>query len=119
MMSMSRRDEAAGSRLDKYNLIALLARGGMGNVYLASSLGTAGFSKLFTSVKELKPELVGDEMFLKMFLDEARLSARLAHPNIVQTFEVGSEGARHFIVSGVPRRADARVPREAPEAAWL
>ena len=87
--------EPAKNRLGKYHLIALLARGGMGNVYLASAQGNSGFNKLLV-VKELKPEYVGDEMFLKMFTDEARLSARLAHPNIVQTFEVGEE--QHFLV---------------------
>ena len=83
--------------IGKYHLIAELARGGMGNVYLAASQGPGGFSKL-VAVKELKPELCDDETYVKMFLEEARLAARLIHPNVVQTNEVGSDGERHYMV---------------------
>ncbi len=69
----------------------------MGVVYLAVAQGPARFSKLHV-VKELKPELVEDQTFLEMFLEEARLAARLNHPNIVQTYEIGSDGNRHYIV---------------------
>ncbi len=82
--------------LGKYHLIAEIARGGMGIVYLALLQGKAGFNKLVV-VKELKSDLVEDPGFLTMFLDEARLAARLSHPNIVQTHEIGNEGARHFM----------------------
>ena len=85
------------SEIGKYKLVAELARGGMGNVYLASTHGPGGFSKL-VALKELKPELCDDEIFVTMFLEEARLAARLTHPNIVQTNEVGSDGRRHFMV---------------------
>lgn len=83
--------------LGKYQLIAEIARGGMGIVYLAVTTGPAGFSKLFV-IKELKPELVDDTGFFDMFLEEARLAARLSHPNIVTTYEVGADGKRPFIV---------------------
>ena len=68
-----------------------------GNVYLAALQGPGGFNKLLV-VKELKPDLADDDTFVSMFQDEARLAARLVHPNIVQTNEVGSEGRRHFMV---------------------
>jgi len=55
------------------------------------------FEKLVV-VKELKPEMCDDEVFVTMFLEEARLAARLIHPNIVQTNEVGTDGSRHFMV---------------------
>jgi serine/threonine protein kinase len=82
--------------LGKYQLIAEIARGGMGVVYLARVQGPGGFNKLVV-VKELKPELVEEPAFLTMFLDEARLAARLNHPNIVQTNEVGNDGDRYFM----------------------
>ncbi|HEU4726645.1 MAG TPA: serine/threonine-protein kinase [Kofleriaceae bacterium] len=82
--------------LGKYQLIAEIARGGMGVVYLAMVQGPGGFNKLVV-VKELKPELVEEPAFLMMFLDEARLAARLNHPNIVQTNEVGNHGDRYFM----------------------
>jgi serine/threonine-protein kinase len=84
-------------QLGKYQLVAEIARGGMGVVSLAVATGPARFSKLLV-VKELKPELVEDATFLEMFLEEARLAARLNHPNIVQTYEIGAEGKRHFMV---------------------
>jgi serine/threonine protein kinase len=89
--------ESIVPELGKYHLVAELARGGMGIVHLAASQGPGGFNKLLV-VKELKPELSGEEGYVAMFLDEARLAARLTHPNIVQTIEVGSEGTRHFMV---------------------
>ena len=83
--------------IGKYHLVAELARGGMGVVYLAAAQGPGGFSKLLV-VKELKPELTQDDSYVSMFLDEARLAAQLTHRNIVQTIEVGSEGSRHYMV---------------------
>ncbi|HEY4057332.1 MAG TPA: serine/threonine-protein kinase, partial [Kofleriaceae bacterium] len=68
----------------------------MGVVYLALVQGPGGFNKLLV-VKELKAELAEDPQFLTMFLDEAKLAARLNHPNIVQTNEVGNDGSRHFM----------------------
>ena len=84
------------TELGKYRLIAELARGGMGIVYLALVRGPGGFNKLFV-VKELKHHLVEDPQLVAMFLEEARLAAKLSHANVVQTIEVGSEGERHFI----------------------
>src|SRR4051794_27307336 len=69
----------------------------MGVVYLAVARGPSRFNKLVV-VKELKPELAEDDAFLAMFLEEARLAARLNHRNIVQTHEVGNDGAHHFMV---------------------
>src|SRR5512143_2313133 len=68
----------------------------MGDVYLGVAQGPAGFSKLMV-IKMLRPALAEDEQFLAMFLEEARLAARLNHPNVVQTVEVGNEGSRHFL----------------------
>lgn len=92
------RPEPIGRRvaLGRYQLIAEIARGGMGVVYLASSQGAAGFRKLVV-VKELKHELAQDPDFVRMFMDEAKLSARLNHRNIVQTNEVGNEEGHYFM----------------------
>src|SRR5688572_15022109 len=80
----------------RYRLLATVGHGGMSDVHLAATLGPHGFHKLLV-VKELRPPLAQDPEFLTMFLDEARLAARLAHPNIVQTYEVFSDGGRYFI----------------------
>ncbi len=84
-------------RLGKYRIIAKLGQGGMATVYLSVVPGPAGFNKLLV-VKELKEDLSHDPDFLNMFLNEARLAARLNHPNVVQTYEVGVEEGRHFLV---------------------
>ncbi len=82
--------------LGKFRLIAELGRGGMSEVYLAVVAGPAGFNKLMV-LKLIKNELAEDPEFIAMFLEEARLSARLNHPNIVQTNEVGEHNGRYFI----------------------
>jgi serine/threonine-protein kinase len=85
-----------GDQIGRYRLLAELARGGMGIVYVAAAQGPAGFQKV-VALKELQPELVRDSEFLTMFLEEARIAARLNHPNIVQTIDVSESDGRHFI----------------------
>ncbi len=89
--------ETPAIEIGKYRVVAELAKGGMGNVYLAIAQGPGRFNKLL-AVKELKPSFCEDETYVAMFLEEARLAARLTHPNIVQTNEVGSDGNRHFMI---------------------
>ena len=83
--------------LGRYLIIAELGRGGMAEVYLAVARGPSGFSKLMV-LKLLRAQYSEEQVFLDMFLAEARLAARLNHPNIVQTYEVAEEGGRHCIV---------------------
>jgi serine/threonine-protein kinase len=82
--------------LGRYRLVAELAQGGMAAVYLAVARGPAGFNKLLV-IKEIRREIAEDPEFLTMFLDEARLAARLNHPNVVQTNEIGCDDGRYFI----------------------
>lgn len=80
----------------RYRLIAEIGRGGMAEVYLAVAQGPAGFNKLVVVKKALRDLALQPEI-LRMFLDEARLAARMNHPNIVQTYELGEEDGRQFI----------------------
>lgn len=82
----------------KYHLIASLGQGGMANVYLALMAGPAGFSKLLV-IKVLRRDelLPGAEDAVQMFWSEARLAARLVHPNIVHTYEVGEFQGNYFL----------------------
>lgn len=83
--------------IGKYHVLAELGRGGMSQVYLAAVAGPGGFNKLVV-LKVLLDGLASDDpAFIQMFLDEARLAARLNHANIVQTNEVGSEDESYFI----------------------
>jgi serine/threonine-protein kinase len=82
----------------KYRLLAELGHGGMADVFLAVAEGPAGsgFSKL-TVIKRLRKNLAEDPEFVTMLMDEARIAARLNHPNVVQTNEVGHVGTQYFI----------------------
>jgi eukaryotic-like serine/threonine-protein kinase len=80
-----------------YELIAQLGRGGMADVYLAHLAGHSGFAKLAV-VKRKRLHEDEDPDLMRMFADEARLSAVLNHPNIVQTFEVGEDSSGPFLV---------------------
>jgi eukaryotic-like serine/threonine-protein kinase len=88
---------ATPETIGKYRIIAKLGQGGMATVYLSIVPGPAGFNKLLV-VKLLKEELVHDPDFLSMFLNEARLAARLNHANVVHTYEVGTDGDQQFLV---------------------
>ncbi|MBX3222051.1 MAG: serine/threonine protein kinase [Labilithrix sp.] len=80
----------------KYQLFASLGRGGMADVFLSVARGQMGFNKLAV-IKRLRQALAEESAFRNMFLDEARLAARLSHPNIVHTYEVGEQGGVYFI----------------------
>jgi serine/threonine protein kinase len=80
----------------KYTLFELIGRGGMAEVYKGRIQGPAGFERTFV-VKRILPHLSDDSTFIKMFVEEAKLSARLAHPNIVHIFELGSVEGEYFI----------------------
>ena len=84
------------STIGKYQLIANLGHGGMADVYLAIVHGPVGFNKLMV-IKRLRPSLAEEPEFLSMFLDEARLAARLNHPNVVQTNEVAEVDGIYYI----------------------
>ena len=73
--------------LGRYELLRPLARGGMGEVYLARRRA-AGVEKWLV-VKRMRPERAGDTRFLDLFMREARLSMSLTHQNIVPVFDFG------------------------------
>jgi serine/threonine-protein kinase len=87
---------APSAAFGKYELFAKLGSGGMAEVFLALSRGMAGFNKLVV-LKRLRPSVAEDTAMISMFLDEARLAARLHHPNIVNTYEVGEHEGAYFI----------------------
>ena len=86
-----------GTQFGKYQLLASIGQGGMADVFLAVAQGPAGFNKLLV-IKRLRLARPSDEPeYIGMFLDEARLAARLNHPNVVQTNEVGEHEGAYFI----------------------
>jgi serine/threonine-protein kinase len=90
-------DPTSSKDAGKYRVIADLGQGGMANVYLAVARGPSGFNKLVV-LKSLRTDFAVDSEFVGMFLEEARLAARLNHPHVVQTYEVADYAGRPVIV---------------------
>ena len=80
----------------EYELLEKIATGGMAEVYRARKHGAAGFEKIVV-IKKILPELARDEEFLQLFQDEARITSRLMHVNIVQVFDYSRLGEEYFI----------------------
>ncbi|MDX2012790.1 MAG: protein kinase [Myxococcaceae bacterium] len=91
----------------RYQLIKKLATGGMAQIYLARQLGVQGFEKLLV-VKRILPHLAENEDFITMFLDEARIAARLNHPNVVQIFDLGQQDDTFYIAMEYIHGEDVR-----------
>ncbi len=99
--------------LGPYELLQRIATGGMAEVYLARRAGPHGFQKV-VAVKRILPQLAQDEDFVAMFVDEARVCARLAHPNIVQVFDFGEhDGELYMAMEYVDGTTAARLVRAA------
>jgi serine/threonine-protein kinase len=71
----------------RYTIFEPFASGGMATVHLALLSGSAGFERV-VAVKRMRPELLSDAAFVRMFQDEARLASRIVHPNVVTTLDV-------------------------------
>jgi serine/threonine protein kinase len=89
----------------KYTLFERIGRGGMADVFKARVQGPAGFERVFV-VKRILPHLSEEPQFTRMFIEEAKLSARLNHPNIVQVFELGAVDKEYFIAMEYVRGRD-------------
>jgi serine/threonine protein kinase len=84
-----------GERFGKYLLVGEIAVGGMAEVFLAVHKGLEGFIKVVV-IKRVLPHLMNNADFVRMFVDEARLEARLEHPNIVRTYEFGEVKGQYY-----------------------
>ena len=81
----------------KYRLTERIGSGGMAEVFGAIGEGPEGFERAFV-VKRIHPHLSHTPEFVRMFVDEAKISARIVHPNVVQVFEFVFHDDSHFIV---------------------
>jgi eukaryotic-like serine/threonine-protein kinase len=107
----------------RYEVLRPLATGGMATVYLGRVSAAGGFERL-VAIKVMHPHIAGEADFVTMFLDEARLAARIRHPNVVATHDVaqGPEGLflvmdyvdgppLHLIVKAAAKRREG-IPLE-------
>ena len=84
------------ARFGKYELIRRLAKGGMAEIFLARSFGVEGFERHLV-IKRILPDLASSAKFVGLFIKEAKISASLSHPNIVQIYELGRVSSDHYI----------------------
>ena len=119
----SGREDAVTQRVGKYRLLASLGQGGMADVFLASADGPSAIDgRKLVVVKKLRAHLADDEEFLTMLADEARITARLAHPNVVRLYEFDASEEQLFLAMefldgqslGRIQRRSARVRKEMP-----
>ncbi|MCU0662439.1 MAG: serine/threonine protein kinase [Myxococcota bacterium] len=82
---------------EKYRVLRKLDSGGMAEVFVGEAESLEGFKKR-VAIKRVLPHLAENKKFLAMFLDEARLSLRLNHANVVQVFDIGHSANTYFIV---------------------
>ncbi|MCB9653501.1 MAG: cyclic nucleotide-binding domain-containing protein [Deltaproteobacteria bacterium] len=108
-----------GEAFGKYELLAPIASGGMAEVWLARSSSIGGFEKRL-AIKRMRPEYSGNAQFVSMFIDEAKLTVALNHPNIVQVFDFGQVNDDYFMamefVDGVDLALLARRLRKTRRA---
>jgi eukaryotic-like serine/threonine-protein kinase len=94
-------EEGAAPKADvisgKYRLMRSLGIGGMAEIFLARQVGPEGFDRM-VALKRIHPHLAKNDVFVDMFVQEARLSARLSHPNIVPIYDVGQMDGHFYIV---------------------
>src|SRR5262249_54266513 len=88
---------APGEWIRNYQITAKLQSGGMATLLLARKEGPGGFART-VAIKVIHPHLSLDESFVRMFVDEAVLSARISHPNVVHVEEFGEHDGLYFLV---------------------
>jgi serine/threonine-protein kinase len=86
-----------GTSVERYELLGELATGGMATVYFGRQRGAFGFSRT-VAIKSMHPQLAKDPIFRAMFVDEANLTARIRHPNVVPTLDIVSSPTKLLIV---------------------
>jgi len=94
--TISPNDLGPGAMVGRWEILRRIGSGGMADVFLAHSKGEAGFEKL-VALKVMHPHLARNERAVDHFLDEARLAARVHHPNVVAIHDLGKIGADYVI----------------------
>jgi hypothetical protein len=91
------RSTPSPERLGRYEILGLLATGGMAEVFLGRLMGPSGFERVVV-VKRILPHLAREADFVDMFLDEARIVAKINHRNVIQVSELGRDGDELYLV---------------------
>jgi len=115
-------------KFGKYTLVRKLAMGGMAELFVAKTMGAEGFERDCV-IKRILPSYSEDEAFVKMFIDEASLTSKLQHPNIVQIFDFDVIDRMYYIAmefiegedlqSITKDGAAAGTPLSVPQCVWI
>jgi serine/threonine protein kinase/tetratricopeptide (TPR) repeat protein len=89
-----------------------LAQGGMAEVYMAKTIGIAGFEKVL-AVKRILPQFAREPRFIRSFIDEARIAVQLNHRNIVQVFDFGRADGELYLAMELIEGVDLRTAIQA------
>ena len=92
----------------KYLLLEKISTGGMAEVYKAKECGADGFERLL-AVKRILNSIAEDEVFISMFIDEAKIAGQLNHPPITQIFDLGKVDGSYFIAMEYVAGRDLRT----------
>lgn len=96
------------NELGGYDIIGLIARGGMAEIYKAKRKGVKGFEKII-ALKKILAGYGKDDKYIEMFVDEAKIAAELTHPNIVQIYDLGVKDDYYFIAMEYVSGKDLRL----------
>jgi serine/threonine protein kinase len=97
--------EAAQRSFGRYTLLERIGAGGMAEVFRAVARGAEGFERTLV-VKRIRADQSASPTFVEMFVNEARISALLDHPNIVQTYDFGQVDGCYFLTMEYLRGRD-------------
>ena len=92
----------------KYFLLERINVGGMAEVYKAKTVGVEGFEKV-VAIKRILPSVAEDQEFIKMFVDEAKITSQLSHANLARTFDLGKIDDAYYIAMEYVRGRDLRA----------
>lgn len=108
-----------GDMFGRYRLLQQIGRGGMGEVWLASAMGTGGFIKKVV-IKTILPERADDPSFVEMLTREARMCAELSHPNLIEVFDFSEhDGVYLLAMEYVIGRSLSQIVRAAKAAGQI
>lgn len=112
-MLASQPSGASHERIGRYEVLRKIATGGMAELFLAKQVGMEGFERV-VAIKRILAHLAYDQEFINMFRDEARIVAKLSHPNIVQIYDLGKSEDTYFIaMEYIPGRNMSSVAKKA------
>lgn len=101
-------EEDTGEEIEGYEILDMIARGGMAEIYKAKKKGVKGFEKVIV-IKKILSGLGEDDKYIEMFVDEAKIAAELSHPNIVQIYDFGKKDNFYFIAMEYVEGKDLRL----------